>query len=111
MKAFLQQTITVFQAASMVCCLSSQAIAGQIWAGAGQIISGSGQGASVTLTLDINGNQATIVNGPSSGSIVSLNGGITAAGQWVFRGSDSELQVTLYTNSQQTVFYKLSPAR
>lgn len=108
MKTLIRKVIVVSQSALMVCLLSLQAIAGQIWAGAGQIISGAGQGASVTLTLDINGNAATIRNGPSKGETVSLAGGTTSAGEWVFNQSGNELQVTLYTISQQTVFYKLS---
>jgi hypothetical protein len=110
MKSLLRKFLIISQAIALVLLLSLRAIAGQPWAGAGKIISGPGQGASVTLVIDIDGSVVTIKEGPSPNEKVNWPSGKTNAGQWSFNQSGTEIHVMLYTTIQQTVFYRLSPS-
>jgi hypothetical protein len=88
------------------------AIADQLWTGAGQIISGPGQGGQVsTLKLNVsdNRNQVTFLEGsPLNGQTVSLSNGVGQSGnlRYEFVWDGNRLQVTLY-DADQVILYRL----
>ncbi|MBD2102643.1 hypothetical protein [Leptolyngbya sp. FACHB-261] len=107
------------QAALISCVLSLPALAGQTWAGSGQITSGSGQGGSVELRLEVDGKRVRSRSGPplegqvqpesATASATGLNGSVrTGSGTWRFEQSGNELRVTLYQGNQ-IIYYRLRP--
>ena len=108
MKRLLQVVLIPCQTYLIVCILALQAIAGQVWAGEGQVVKGSGQGGSTTLKLDLDSTHVTFESGPSQGRSVSVSNGIarTPEGRWELTQSGNELQVTFYT-PDQIVTYSL----
>lgn len=103
MKHLSINKILISTATSMVCSINNPAIAEtKNWSGSGQITSGSGQGASVSLELRQSGNQIKFLSGPSQGEQASLGSDLNGShedpgvGTWYFERFDNELEVTLY---------------
>jgi hypothetical protein len=96
-----------------LCLLSLPANASQIWEGNGRVISGVGQGGSVKLRLEIEGEQVRSLSGPPlAGKIFRnprLNGAIqTPTGNWQIEECDKDLCVNLQQyHPKQIVFYRL----
>ncbi len=112
-----QWAATICQVGLLLGGLSWPALAGQIWAGAGQITSGSGQGGTVQLVLEVEGNRVRSRSGPPlTGQVQSvaparahggLNGSIqTETGSWRFQQLGDELRVILY-QGDQVIYYRL----
>lgn len=98
----------------MIIGLNLAAIADQLWAGRGQIISGPGQGGEVsTLKLSVsdNRNQVTFLEGsPLNGQTVPLSRGVGKVGnlRYEFVWQKKKLQVTFY-DADQIILYQLRP--
>lgn len=104
---------TLCQMLLLLGMLSLPASASQIWEGVGRIISGVGEGGSVDLRLEIDGEVVRSLWGPPLyGKIQTnsnLNGTIqTKSGTWLLEQCGEELCVNLQQyNPKQTVFYRL----
>lgn len=97
--------------------LSVQSLAGQIWQGRGQIIKGSGEGGTLELKIEVEGNTVKFLSGPSqnqqgriNSSISSLNGSTSISGNtWHFKQENGQLAVTLYQKQPyRVILYRLS---
>ncbi len=93
------------------------ASASQIWEGTGRIISGIGEGGSVELQLEFDGEIVRSLSGPPLDGIIntepSLNGVIkTKNATWQIERCGEDLCVNLQQyNPKQTVFYRLQPKK
>ena len=89
----------------------------QIWEGTGRIISGIGEGGSVELQLEFDGEIVKSLSGPPLDGIIntkpSLNGVIkTKTATWQIERCGEDLCVNLQQdNPKQTVFYRLQPKK
>ena len=96
-----------------VLCLPANA--SQIWEGAGRVISGVGEGGSVKLSLEIDGEIVRSLSGPplygKITTIPKLNGTIqTKSATWNLEQCGEDLCVNLQQhNFKQIVFYRLQP--
>ncbi|MHC5820904.1 MAG: hypothetical protein ACYT04_34805 [Nostoc sp.] len=93
------------------------ASASQIWQGTGRIISGIGEGGSVELQLEFDGEVVKSLSGPPLDGRIntepSLNGVIkTNTATWQIERCGEDLCVNLQQyNPKQTVFYRLQPKK
>lgn len=93
--------------------LNLSASAKQIWEGAGRVISGVGEGGSVDLRLELDGETVRSLWGPPLYGKIEinphLNGTIqTKSGTWQIEQCGEELCVNLQQyNPKQAVFYRL----
>lgn len=97
--------------------VSSPANASHIWEGTGRVISGVGEGGSVEMRLELDGEVVRSLWGPPLyGKIQTdpeLNGVVqTKIGIWQIEQCDQDLCVNLQQyNPKQTVFYRLQPKK
>lgn len=90
------------------------ALAGQVYEGSGQIVSGPGQGGSVNLRLEIEGNRVRSLSGPPlDGNIQSdgsLNGVVRmGANTWRIEQCGADLCVQLQqAQPKRSIHYRLS---
>jgi hypothetical protein len=84
------------------------ATATQVWVGTGRITDGIGQGGSVKLKLEIDGNNVRSIYGFHLNGTI-YNGTIsTKLAHWQFRQCSQDLCVTLTRiRPKQTIFYQL----
>lgn len=111
MKHIWQQAILIGATTAIVSSLNSPAQA-LTWSGTGVITSGSGQGGTVTLSLNINGNNVKFHSGPSQyEELLSINNGVvkSSAGIWYFQRCDRDLCINFEQyNPSRTIYYRLS---
>ena len=110
MKQIWQQAILIGTTTAIVSSLNLPAQA-RTWRGTGVITSGSGQGGTVTLSLNINGNSVTFHSGPSQNETWQINNGVvnSNAGTWYFERCDSDLCINFEQyNPSRTIYYRLS---
>jgi hypothetical protein len=97
--------------------LQMPAIAGQIWQGKGTIVRGAGEGGSLGLKIEVEGNTVKFLSGPSrnqrgriNSPSSSLNGSIEISNNtWYFKQENGQLAVTLYQQRPyRVVLYRLS---
>ncbi|MGL4622376.1 MAG: hypothetical protein ACRCZS_25505 [Chroococcidiopsis sp.] len=106
---------TLCQVFLLLSLLNFPANASQIWEGTGRVISGVGEGGSVELRLEIDGEVVTSLSGPPLHGIIQttpdLNGTIkTQTGTWYIEQCGEELCVNLQQHHpKQTIFYRLVP--
>ena len=96
-----------------VCSFSTTAIAGQIWQGKGKIVRGAGEGGSLNLKIDVEGNTVTFLSGPHRNqkvSIANLNGSVQInQNTWQFSRKNGKLIVTFYQKKPyRVILYRLS---
>ncbi|AFZ08198.1 hypothetical protein Osc7112_3857 [Oscillatoria nigro-viridis PCC 7112] len=98
----------VCQTLLLLSLLNTPATATQVWIGAGRITDGIGQGGSVKLKLEIEGNHVRSIYGFHLNGAIS-NGTIsTKLAHWRFRKCSQDLCVTLNRiRPKQTIFYRL----
>jgi hypothetical protein len=101
-----------------VCSLSSQAMAGEIWQGKGEIVRGTGEGGILELKIEVEGNTVKFLSGPSQNQQITFksrfpfpNGTIQLAqNSWSFERKKQELVVTLYQQQPyRVILYRLYP--
>ena len=97
--------------------LQMPAIAGQIWQGKGKIVRGAGEGGSLELKIEVEGNTIKFLSGPSrnqqgriNSSSSSLNGSVEISNNtWHFKQENGRLAVTLYQQKPyRVILYRLS---
>lgn len=102
-----------YQLLLLLSFLSIPADASQIWQGTGRVISGMGEGGSVELRLEVDGETVRSLFGPPlEGKIQNspnLNGVIqTQTGNWQIQQCGEELCINLHQyNPKQVIFYRL----
>ena len=98
----------ICQTLVLLSLLDLPANASQFWVGEGRITEGVGQGGSVSLRLEIDGNVVNSIHGPHLNG--TLQDGViqTNIGKWNFRHCSKNLCVTFYrSRPRQTIFYRL----
>lgn len=106
---------TLCQMLLLLSILSLPASASQIWEGVGRVISGVGEGGSVDLRLEVDGEIVRSLWGPplygKIQAIPNLSGTIqTKSGTWQIEQCGEELCINLQQyNPKQAVFYRLQP--
>lgn len=98
----------VCQTLLLLSLLDLTATATQVWIGTGRITDGIGQGGSVKLKLEIEGNNVRSIYGFHLNGTIH-NGTIsTKLAHWRFRQCSQDLCVTLNRiQPKQTIFYRL----
>lgn len=96
-----------------VCSSSVTAIAGQIWQGKGEIVRGTGEGGSLNLKVEVEGNTVKFLSGPHKNqqvTISNLNGSAEIAqNTWDFKMQNGKLTITLYQKQPyRVILYRLS---
>ncbi len=108
---------TLCQTLLLLGLLNFSASASQIWEGAGRVISGVGEGGSVELCLELDGETVRSLWGPPLyGKILinpNLSGTIqTKTSTWQIEQCGEDLCVNLQQyNPKQVVFYRLQPKK
>lgn len=112
MNRLSRRVVMIWSTALIIIGVNLTAIANQVWAGPGQIISGPGQGGKVsTLKLSVsdNRNQVTFLEGsPLNGQTIPLSNGVGQSGnlRYEFVWERNRLQVTFY-DADQIILYQL----
>jgi hypothetical protein len=112
MNRLIHRIFLVCSTALIIIGLNLAAIANQLWAGPGQIISGPGQGGKVSrlkLSTSDNRDQVTFLEGsPLNGQTVSISNGVGQSGdlRYEFVWDKNRLQVTFY-DADQVILYRL----
>ncbi len=113
----MKSLLTIITTMIYVSALSAPSIAGQIWQGRGQIVKGAGEGGSLELKIEVEGNTIKFLSGPSQNQQVrinssssSLNGSTSVSGNtWNFKQQNGKLAVTLYQKQPyRVILYRLS---
>jgi hypothetical protein len=96
-----------------VCSFSMTAMAGQIWQGKGEIVRGTGEGGSLKLKIEVEGNTVKFLSGPHRNqqvTISNLNGSAKIAqNTWHFEMQNGKLTITLYQEQPyRVILYRLS---
>jgi hypothetical protein len=111
------RSCVLYQTILLLGILILPASASQIWEGTGRIISGTGEGGSVELQLEFDGEVVKSLSGPPLDGRIntepSLNGVIkTKTATWQIERCGEDLCVNLQQyNPKQTVFYRLQPKK
>lgn len=106
---------TLCQTLLLLILLSLPANASQIWKGTGRVISGVGEGGSVDLRLEVDGEIVRSLWGPPLYGKVQTNPKLsgtiqTKSGTWQIEQCGEELCVNLQQyNPKQVVLYRLQP--
>lgn len=98
-----------------ICSLPAKA--SQIWEGTGRVISGVGEGGSVELRLELDGETVRSLWGPPLYGTIQINPSLsgtiqTKTNNWQFEQCGEDLCVNLQQyNPKQIVFYRLQPKK
>ena len=109
----MKPLLTLIATIIFACSFSLTAIAGQIWQGRGEIVRGTGQGGSLRLKIDVEGNTVKFLSGPNRNQKVkvsNLNGSVKIAqNTWQFQMQNGNLTITLYQQQPyRVILYRLS---
>ena len=113
----MKPLLTLITAIIYFYCSQMTAIAGQIWQGRGKIVRGAGEGGSLELKIEVEGNTIKFLSGPSrnqqgriNSASSSLNGSIRISrNTWHFKQENGRLAVTLYQQQpNRVILYRLS---
>lgn len=96
-----------------VCSSAMIAMAGEVWQGKGKIVRGKGEGASLNLKVEVEGNTVKFLSGPHRNqqvTIANLNGSAQIAqNTWHFKMHNGKLTITLYQEKPyRVILYRLS---
>lgn len=102
-----------FQILLLLSFLNIPANASQIWQGTGRVISGMGEGGSVELHLEVDGETVRSLLGPPLEGKIQKSPTIdvvikTQTGKWQIQQCGEELCINLqHYNPKQVIFYRL----
>jgi hypothetical protein len=109
----MKSLLTLIATIIFFCSSSVIAVAGQIWQGQGEIVRGTGQGGSLGLKIDVEGNTVRFLSGPDRNKQVkvsNLNGSVKISqNTWHFQMQNGNLTITLYQQQPyRVILYRLS---